>query len=150
MEISSGVGQTQDAPSRHSRSGDWSCRGYWRRKVNTFDVECLAAGTFRPRTITLRPRNVSSLSGEPNHDPGGGWVGSTHLSPPSPVPGLGLPTLDFLLLQAPHATGILRRFCGRGRGSVAGDPPGDPHESSSAAAVLSLSGMETRIEPAMI
>lgn len=89
------------------------------------------------RTIPDRVQLSSCMSPPPTRSlPGSGstWAWS------------GL-TLDFLLLQAPHATGILRRFCGRCR---AGDPPGDPHESSSAPAALSLSGRETRMEPAMI
>lgn len=119
----------------HSTSRAWQLEHFGRepshcgRDVSTLRRELRNNPGWLPLSVSLHNPGIESHSGS-----GSGSV---------------LLTLDFLLLHAPHATGILRRFCGLGRGS-AGDPPGDPQESSSAPTVLSLSGRETRIEPAIV
>lgn len=55
------VGHTKDTSGTNSRSGNRRGRRYWRRKVNTLDIEGLTARAFRPRAIALRPRGQLTL-----------------------------------------------------------------------------------------
>lgn len=147
------------APSQFdSRPWNWCCCRNWRRQIDAFNILRLATRAFRPISITLKidtvrqPSQKSSIDTNRYH-----CLSSKRISSSWPIATAtdhSSLTRDFLLLHAPQATGILRRFCGLcgvspavvGAGVVGTGSSSGPISGSSSLLV----GNETRIESAMV